>query len=49
MKWNLPGMYPTERFYDQDIAETGSPEQIFENPQNKRTQAFLERFLRENK
>lgn len=35
-------------FMDQGlVAETGSPEQIFENPQNKRTQAFLERFLRE--
>lgn len=35
-------------FMDQGlVAETGPPDQIFENPQNERTQAFLERFLRE--
>ena len=35
-------------FMDQGlVAETGSPDQMFENPQNKRTQAFLQRFLRE--
>lgn len=35
-------------FMDQGlVAESGPPDQIFENPQNERTQAFLERFLRE--
>lgn len=35
-------------FMDQGyIAESGSPEQIFEHPQHERTRHFLERFLRE--
>ncbi|EMC52501.1 phosphate ABC transporter ATP-binding protein [Streptococcus mutans S1B] len=34
-------------FMDQGvIAESGKPEQIFENPQEERTKAFLQRFLK---
>ena len=28
------------------IAESGKPEQIFENPQEERTKVFLQRFLK---
>lgn len=34
-------------FMDQGvIAESGKPEQIFENPQEERTKVFLQRFLK---
>ncbi|HCA71585.1 MAG TPA: ABC transporter, partial [Ruminococcaceae bacterium] len=34
-------------FMDQGIiAEEGTPEMIFDNPQNPRTQEFLSRFIR---
>ena len=48
LRWGLPGKWLTVLYYvmaDGIIVEDGTPEQLFGDPQNDRTKAFLSSIL----